>query len=257
MKDTTTLKNTRTCEQPDPTTGNDIPPFHSTPVSDKDVARLKEVHSKLNKLAKITFKLAREAGEILCRIKEKTPHGKWEQYVVEELGIPPRTASNYMRIWRETSHLKGALEFVNSENISDLGIRNVLDYLAEQKKSSPPQSDDNSPAPKSGPISTSQATASLSLVDGSKIPLSKIGWKAGLITASSLEEAFSEMVSQTKSHDGEKGIAREQRFIVEIAACINRRTGTANPDTASNIAQSALQKVIDLISKSGTSSQQK
>lgn len=222
-----------------------------------DLTRVKELHSQLNKLAKKSLLLAREAGEILSRLKDKTPHGGWEAYVEKELGMHPRTASNYMRIWRKTSSFDKIGEFLKSESVSEMGLREALDHFAKPKQQTSTKSDDGSPALKPCPGPKSQAHATLSLADGSQLSFKKIGWVEGPIPKVSLENSLIDLASQDEMPADKKVVARQQRFVAEIANTINRCSGKAKSDVAMKIAQPALKIVSNMISESAKPSQQR
>lgn len=105
-----------------------------TPTSQKkatDEARVKELHSELQALGDRALTLAMKAGKILCKIKNDGSHGNWESYVKNDLGIHPRTASNYMRLCSYEDEIN---KWMHKKSISDLGVRAALDYLAKKKK---------------------------------------------------------------------------------------------------------------------------
>lgn len=231
-------------------------PDHTT---GSDIDRLKELHGKLTALAKKSFKLAREAGEILCRLKNQKNHGEWESYVEQEVGIHPRTASNYMRIWNETSDPQTLEKMLKSETISDLSVRGALAWIQKnvKKKRTPNDKSDKVDKPEDKPSeqSDTQPGGFLSLVDGSLISLKKIDWKEGLISRASLETSLSELSSKAETPEDKKGTARAQRFVTEISASINRCSGKAKPEEATQTAQAALQAVMRLMSNPNSKSQ--
>ena len=119
----------------------DDPPEHSSlsiPGRENDEAQVKELIGEWLDLRRRSLAIAMKLGRILtdlkAELKTARPRRFWEPYVRDHLGVHPRTASNYMRIWREASDLDKLGKNLESETISDMGIREVLDLLADARK---------------------------------------------------------------------------------------------------------------------------
>ncbi|MCP5536111.1 MAG: hypothetical protein H7A51_07715 [Akkermansiaceae bacterium] len=252
----TNYLDTRAGDHPSPDAENNNALSHSNPELSEDVVRVKELHSELNKLAKKTLLLASEAGRILCRLKEDTPHAQWESYVQKELGIHPRSASNYMRVWTQLSHWETSGEFLKSESVSEMGMREALDFFTEQEESATTKSERPSPKVPVKRRAAPQPHEFFSLADESKISFKKIRWKEGLISKDCLETSLSKLTSKDETPRETKTLARQQRFVAEIAASINRCAGMTRPEVATKTAQAALEIVSKMISESEKPSQQ-
>jgi len=77
------------------------------------VDRIIELHGQLVATVKTTFDQAIEIGQLLIEQKAELPHGQWGEWVNENLPFTVRTASSYMKVYRNRNHLK-------SETVSDL-----------------------------------------------------------------------------------------------------------------------------------------
>jgi len=69
---------------------------------------------------------ARDAGEMLAEAKKLAGHGGWLPYL-KECGIPERTASDYMRIFKNWKTLRSA-------TLPDFTHRKAIAYLRQEEK---------------------------------------------------------------------------------------------------------------------------
>ena len=74
---------------------------------------INSLHAELNRFAVAAIDRAVRIGELLCREKEKTPHGEWLPWLKANISFSERTANNYMTVFRNRERLKSA-------NVADL-----------------------------------------------------------------------------------------------------------------------------------------
>ena len=60
-----------------------------------------EINVIKRRLAQETILAAVEIGKLLCRAKEKVPHGMWGEWLEENVAYSQSTANNMMRLYRE------------------------------------------------------------------------------------------------------------------------------------------------------------
>ena len=196
------------------------------------------------------MKLGRILADLKAELKTAKPTRFWEPYVRDHLGIHPRTASNYMRIWREASDLDKLGKNLESETISDTGIREVLDLLADARKKlidvgpsenskSPRENESTSPGKLQDPP--------IDLADGSRLDMKGIRWKDGLITREALESWMGRIVMDPEGSREQKLRARRQRAVIHIAAGINRACGTADPPSAAELVESSFEDILAML----------
>src|SRR5205814_4174675 len=78
-----------------------------------NVAIIANLHEQIMGNARKSLDLAIQVGGLLTQQKETVGHGQWEKWVETHLPFGPRTASNYVRLYRERERIK-------SESVSDL-----------------------------------------------------------------------------------------------------------------------------------------
>lgn len=62
-----------------------------------------------------------EMGKILCETKEKLPHGEWEEWLGDNrVGFQRRTASKYMKIYKELGEMGHAVTHLNEVSLRKL-----------------------------------------------------------------------------------------------------------------------------------------
>jgi hypothetical protein len=222
-------------------------------------AQVRELHTEWIGLRRKSLRVAFQLGRILMHLhaalKEASPKRRWEPYVRDHLGIEPRTASNYMRIHREASCFASAGELLRPETISEMGIREALDILADLKTAN--GSNKNQQAAdldlKAKNESGSQKAAGqppLQLVDGSQINLERLHWIDGLVPRSAIESWMSETAADSADPERGKIEARRQRVVIQIAAGINRACGKAEPSAAMELVDSSLDAIRMILRKS-------
>lgn len=79
----------------------------------RNVAIIADLHEQIMGNARKSLDLAIRAGGLLMEQRNTVEHGQWESWVRAHFSFTPRTASNYMRIYRERDQIKSA-------NVSDL-----------------------------------------------------------------------------------------------------------------------------------------
>ena len=201
-------------------------------------SQVRELHAKWLGLRRNSLQVAFQLGRILAHLKAElkkaSPKRRWEPYVREHLGIEPRTASNYMRIHREASSVASVGDLMKSETISEIGIREVLDILADLKTANGPRksqqdASQDSKANKEGGCQKATGQPPLQLVDGSRINLERLQWSDGLVLRSLIESWLSEAAIDCADPNRVKIEARRQRIVIHLAAGINRACGSVKP----------------------------
>src|SRR5262245_24963831 len=61
-------------------------------------AAINAAHRRASEAARHSLEYAREAGELLIKVKDRLKHGDWMPWLEEEFAGTPRTAQLYMRI---------------------------------------------------------------------------------------------------------------------------------------------------------------
>jgi hypothetical protein len=182
----------------------------------------------------VAYRLGSKLTQLKAALKQGSPKLSWETYVEEHLGIRSRSASNYMRIHREASTLKGIAELLKSETVSEIGIREALDVLAERKAMGgdvePGQAvSKDMEAKLSARAQKASAQPPLQLVDGSQINLERLQWNDGLVPRSAIESWMSEAAIDCADPKRVKIEARRQRIVIHLAAGFNRACGSVTP----------------------------
>lgn len=215
-------------------------------------SQVRELHAKWLSLRRNSLQVAFQLGRILAclkaELKKASPKRRWEPYVRDHLGIEPRTASNYMRIHREASTLDSIGKLLQPEMISEMGIREALDNLADLKTANGSNknqqaADLDSKAKKEGGSQKAAGQPPLRLVDGSQINLERLHWIDGLVPRSAIESWMSEAVADSTDPKSGKIVAKRQRVVIQIAAGINRACGKAEPSAAIELVESSLDAI--------------
>lgn len=219
---------------------------------------IRELHAEWLCIRRRSVQVAIKLGGILAELKAELKKSRtgtlWERYVSEHLGIDPRTASNYMRIHHEASTVNGMLGLINSEMVSEMGIREVLDYLANLKKANivtPDEQATDNGSETDEVIASHKAPGQppILLLDGSQINLVKLKWKDGLVTRDAIQTWMSASADTTDKLTI-KNEARRQRFVIQIAAEINRACGRGDKATAKELVESSLDAFRMILSNS-------
>jgi hypothetical protein len=74
---------------------------------------------------------AKEAGELLIRVKDSLPHGEFGRWVVEHCHFSPETARGYMRVARRWHELKSADP--ERQRVTEVSYRAALAQLAKPR----------------------------------------------------------------------------------------------------------------------------
>jgi hypothetical protein len=215
-------------------------------------AEVRQLYAEFEGLARTTLRVAYRLGSKLTQLKaalkQGSPKLSWETYVEEHLGIRSRSASNYMRIHREASTINGIAELLKSETVSEIGIREALDVLAERKAKGgdvePGQAVLKDKETKlSARAHKASAQPGLRLADGRQIKMERLQWVDGLVPRSAIESWVSEVAADSADPERGKIEARRQRVVIQIAAGINRACGKAEPSSALELVESSLDAV--------------
>ena len=70
---------------------------------------------------------------LLTAARKKMPHGAWGPYLRDEIGIPPKTANNYMRLFREWDNSQPA----NRPRMAETSVTALLSAMAKPRQASP------------------------------------------------------------------------------------------------------------------------
>lgn len=209
----------------------------SIDASESEVA---EMRKKLEAKRHDSFGNALLAGEILCRLKEALKkakgHGSWQDYVKDRIGCSPKKASMYMRFHTRRDELE------KSEIFPKLGIAEADDLLKPVKVEVLPGASGGEDPEHENKDSGSEDFLELS--DGSKLLLSKVGWKEGLISRNGLDRLLACVVSEKKLSGHPQEAAVRQQVIATIASGINRSCGSARPEHAMGQVRSALEAIL-------------
>lgn len=212
----------------------------------KKEKRARKLNQALWNHASKSLEVAIQLGEILVELKnryrQESSERNWETYVKEELHIEPRSASNYMRMFRNRHEILAA----KTETVSEMGVSGALKFLANSKKHSSANGGQELEAlPPESPEGHAGVTKPmLDLADGSKVCWEKIKWKDGLISKSTIEN----WISKSKADPAEKkSAARHQRAVICVAAEINRQSGAADHDDAKIVMQQTLQTMLEIL----------
>ncbi len=226
------------------------------PGREVEESKVRELHEVWRDLRRRSLMTAIQLGSLLSELKaslrDVIPKRNWEPYVRDHLGIEPRTARNYMRLHAAASHVDTLGELLRSETVSDIGIREALDHLAELAKAAKAEateskSSDGSGKKKSGASTETSTPPSLRLADGSLIDLRRSQWAEGLVSLHSIELWMNHVSPGSEDREPMKLQARRQRVVFQIAAGINRVCGKGQTDTAAELAKSSLEVVQTLL----------
>ena len=212
---------------------------------DATESEIAEMRKKLEAKRHDSFDNALLAGEILCRLKEALKkakgHGSWQDYVKDRIGCSPKKASMYMRFHSRRDELE------KSEIFPKLGIAEADDLLKATKAEELPAARDNDAAQPANEDSGSEDFLELS--GGRKLPLSKIGWKEGLISRDGLDRLLADVASEKKLSVQPHVAAVRQQMIATIASSINRSCGTAKPEQAVEQVRPVLEAILGHLAK--------
>lgn len=208
------------------------------PLSDE--TRIKQLHAKIVSHARKATELARNAGEILTRLKENTKHGAWEEYLKSTLGILPRTASNYMRLWKETKEFDDFESYLKSENLSDLGVRGTLDHLAKTNKTT--TSSAKAAIVEEERKLKKKTVSQITLADGSLLDTRNLKSGSGLIGERELEDLLS-----TESATDPRHQAKVQRVSASLAMALKNALGSRMDSTALEVAEEAISSLLSWV----------
>ena len=219
--------------------------------------KARRLHHELCSLARTSLRLAFKLGGILSDLKKEVKHGGWESYTAEQLKIPPRTASNYMRIFRDLRNFNNLGPFLTSESVSDFGIREVLDRLADHDKAKkkteglPKTPESENPTHKKGSKKRNKTSEfpAFELADGSRFDLRRHKWSDGLITWQDIQTWINKSRPAADDTNSIKQAARHQRAAIHLALAINQSFGKAKTDDALELMDSAIDSVRLLMQK--------
>jgi len=223
------------------------------PGREAEESMVRELHTEWLDLRRKSLRVVIQLGGILTRLKAElknaTPKRNWESYTRNHLKIEPRTARNYMRLYRQASEIDTLGKFLKSETVSEIGIREALDFLAELAKAAKAESNASKSTSGSRKMqSEADKQHSLMLADGSLIDLNRSHWADGLVSLHMVESWMNRANSSSNDQGSMKLEARRQRAVVRIAAEINRVCGKAQPDAAAELAKSSLEVIRTLLS---------
>lgn len=217
-------------------------------------AEIREKFRDLCMIGRRTLTMVIELGGLLQDHKEsvKEAGGKWENYAENVLGIPVRSASNYMRIYNNRETLE------KSEKFSEIGMSGGIALLraeetgAKAKKPKPkgPIGDkSNSTGSKIEPTDSGEKKSPppFELAGDSKLPAEEVKWTHGIIERNEVNNALKpgrwsnfEVDTNRKSDF--------QTLLIQIAAPIN----AAFPESTKKDAEHArrvIEKLLRMLDK--------
>jgi hypothetical protein len=103
----------------------------------KIVGDIKKEHQQVEQSVRTSLEHARRAGELLVEVKEdveKATDIRWDRWVEKECDFTERTASNYIRIFKEWSKI----EKVDTSNLTVRGALSLLKTRTRKPKPSTP-----------------------------------------------------------------------------------------------------------------------
>lgn len=227
------------------------------PGHEAEESEVRELHGVWLDVRRKSLGIAIQLGRILTKLKAELktaiPKRNWEPYVRDHLGIEPRTARNYMRLFKKSSSIETLGKILKSETVSEIGIRDALELLAEhdkagKEKSTSPKSYTGSEKSQSGVKGSPRPN--IQLADKSLIDLKKSRWVDGLIPLRSIESWVTHASSECDDKESVKVESQRQRAVVQIAAGINRACGKASPEKATEIAKASLEAVRQILTDS-------
>lgn len=83
--------------------------------------------------------VAMDRGRILTELKPEMRHGEWSKFLRNELGISPRTATSYMRLYRGRDRLPEYFASKSAKS-ADLTISAAVRYLEQKQTRQPAES---------------------------------------------------------------------------------------------------------------------
>jgi hypothetical protein len=98
----------------------------------EEVEALEQLGIKFITHVLISFDTAIEIGEKLVKLKDKLPHGKFKDFITENIkSFNIRSAQNYMKIYYSRDEIREQLH-------DSIGINSALRYLRDKKKKTIP-----------------------------------------------------------------------------------------------------------------------
>jgi len=94
-------------------------------------ARIKESHAACQATFQSSVQRAKEAGELLIRVKGSLAHGEFGRWVVAQCLFSPETARGYMRVARRWQELESADP--ERQRVTDFSYRAALAQLAKPR----------------------------------------------------------------------------------------------------------------------------
>ena len=73
----------------------------TTTVEQSTIEEIKRLHGKLQSLATDALGQAIRIGELLCSMKSALGHGRWLQWLKNNVSFSERTAQNYMGVFQK------------------------------------------------------------------------------------------------------------------------------------------------------------
>jgi len=191
----------------------------------------KNLLSQIESLSLTTLERAIQLGGILIYLKEKAGHGNWTNYIEERVGINQRSASNYMRLFKEkdrwvdssgalrpiaVGQALRALQQSSSTRTKEAGTAQTLDEQPPSDKSidSRPSSDDS--MSESGDSSDTDSTPPnqqkvIELADGSNYCLETAWNESQPVGLLRMEQGLSALLSDDIPKD--RATARQRLYL--------------------------------------------
>jgi hypothetical protein len=91
-----------------------------------------DLHNKINRTAKSLLSMVIRVGELLTLKKQRLPHGQFTRWIKKNLPFSPRTAQNYMTVFRNKREIKSAKISVLSDAYKLVRLPRIRSNIAEK-----------------------------------------------------------------------------------------------------------------------------
>lgn len=230
--------------------------FRSDAEREIAIQRIRERHAAVLHLGHKTLQMGRDIGEDLARFKKSVGHGNWQQVVETELGMDPKCASRYMRIYHKWELL------AKSDKFPDFNLSSADDYIATEEKKA--KAEKNAIAKVSSDTAVSREVKSDSVVGPTQVvepekpenPTDEVdtgatsdqqpaeekrteeilyvladdvgvtptsaGWMDGFIPWLQVKQSLDQIAYQGRSSDDKSRFVARQRVVLQVVGNANR-----------------------------------
>jgi hypothetical protein len=97
------------------------------------IAPIKACLDTITRSTRTTIEAAIEAGQHLSLAKIALDHGEWIPWLEQNFALTDRTASRYMKFYKNRKQLREAME-IKSDTVSDLTMAEAEKFISKKKK---------------------------------------------------------------------------------------------------------------------------